>query len=65
MSDTPRTDSVAEEWSGTTVASPHFCNLARQLERELAKANELLDLARRHPYIPPSLAQILNDHNER
>lgn len=64
MSDTPRTDAHAapvHEWDeGYAVAA----SFARQLERELNEANRLLDLARRHPYIPNSLAQILNEQKQ-
>lgn len=50
------TKPVQTRWGPLTVWEINF-----RLEKELNEANRLLDLARRHPYIPNSLAQILNE----
>ncbi len=63
MSDTPRTDAAEYDfYYGHFGVEPDF---ARQLERELNEANRLLALARSHPYIPNSLAQLLNEPHKR
>ena len=49
MSDTPRTDIVACRFADSETEHPHalaFCNLARQLERELAMEKEQVRVLR-------------------
>lgn len=65
MSDTPRTDFALTYRPFAESEAYVTKDFARQLERELNEANRLLDLARRHPYIPNSLAQILNEPHKR